>query len=433
MITIEYLEEEIPVYDITVKDNHNFYGNGILVHNCLEITQPVFPIRGISIKRNISFVSEEDRQAYYELRTQAYFSQNDGVMVQFYKDELKKYYTFVDQDLNAPVDENEWYDYFDIDGTVNLSEVGVCILAGVNMGHCTDARLPIVSEYLVRLLEELIDYMEYDLPEVEKAAKMRRPLGIGFSDVFHLLAREKVFYNTREGRQFLHDRVELCAFHMTRTSIELAKERGACQLITDTKYSKGMFPLDTYKKTVDELVGPNLTFQLDWEALRIELKKYGMRHSTLMANAPYGSSSMVSNSTPGLEPPRNLSNSKKGVTKLVPDIAKCGKYYTTTWSPEFNNIDYFKFLAVVQKFEDQTISLNQYNNLVALGGKVKKSKLIEEILTARYYGLKTMYYSNIKSNEKKDGEDDEEIIDPDSIDQDGEDGPSGCSSGGCEV
>ena len=86
------------------------------------------------------------------------------------------------------------------------------------MGHTTDKRLPIVSEYLVRFLEELIDMGTYDVPEVEKAAKMRRTLGIGFSDIFHLMAINKVFYNTREGRQFIANRVELCTYHMTRTT-----------------------------------------------------------------------------------------------------------------------------------------------------------------------------------------------------------------------
>lgn len=396
---------------------------------CLEIFQPTMPIRGISIKRNIKFETKEDRVAFYELRTQAYFSQIDDNMIKVFKDEMRKYYNFVSDDINAVVDETIDYDYFDLDETVNLSEVGVCILAGINMGHCTDARLPIVSEYLVRLLEELIDYMEYDLPEVEKAAKMRRPLGIGFSDIFHLMAREKVFYNTREGRQFFHDRIELCAFYMTKTSIELAKERGPCQLITDTKYSDGIMPIDTYRKTVDELVDPNHNpFGLDWESLRVELKKYGMRHSTLMANAPYGSSSMVSNSTPGIEPPRNLANSKKGVTKLVPDIHKYGKYYTTVWSPEFNNIDYFKFVAVMQKWMDQATSANQYLDLISSGGKIKKSRLIEETLTARYYGLKTLYYSNIRSNRKKDGEEDSE---QEEIELESE--KEACASGGCEV
>jgi ribonucleoside-diphosphate reductase alpha chain len=285
--------------------------------------------------------------------------------------------------------------------------------------------------------------MDYEVPEVEKAAKMRRTLGIGFSDTFHDLAKNKQFYNTRDGRQFTHDRVELAAYHMIRTSMELAKEKGPCQLFSDTKYSEGIFPRDTYKKTVDELCdGDANPFNLDWEALREDVKTHGMRHSTLMANAPFGSSAMVSNSTSGIEPPRKLVNTKKGDIKIVPDYIKYGKYYTTAWSPEFNNVDYFKYAAIFQKFICQSISTNQYTNLIVTGGKVKKSRLIAEFLTAYRYGLKTLYYSNIISNTRKDGEDEDNLDLHNAIDDgesvleeidDEDSGPKGCASGACHV
>ncbi len=391
----------------------------VMSNLCTEINVPVFPIRDESLKRNINFNSDEDRQRFYELRNDAYFHPDDEKLLFKYQLQMSKLYTFSDSNMIAEVDESKDFDYFTLTGLVNLSEVGVCILGGINMGNCTDERLPIVSEFLVRFLEEIIDYSTYSLPEVEKAAKMRRTIGIGFSDVFHLLVKNKKFYNTREGRQFVANRVELCSYHMIKTSVELAKERGACQLVSDTKYNDGIVPIDTYCRNVDELVGPNEEFDLEWWNLKEELKANGIRHSTLMANAPYGSSSMVSNSTPGIEPPRFLETSKKGVTKLVPDLKKYGKYYTTAWGDDFNNIDYFKFAtACFQKFMDQTISLNQYHNLLKTNGKKSKRLLIEETLTLRYYGGRTMYYSNILSNEQTDGEADEE---------------SSCGSGGCEV
>ena len=409
---------------------------------CAEILLPTFPLRGISLKRNIVFNSAEDRKKYYDLRREAYFSQIDDVKVLEFQKLMRPLYTFVNDDILAEVDESKDYDYFDLKGYVNLSEIAVCILAGINMGYTSTKRIPIVAEFLVRFLEELIDYMDYEIPEVEKAAKMRRTLGIGFSDTFHDLAKNKQFYNTRDGRQFTHDRVELAAYHMIRTSMELAKEKGPCQLFSDTKYSEGIFPRDTYKKTVDELCdGDANPFNLDWEALREDVKTHGMRHSTLMANAPFGSSAMVSNSTSGIEPPRKLVNTKKGDIKIVPDYIKYGKYYTTAWSPEFNNVDYFKYAAIFQKFICQSMSTNQYTNLIATGGKVKKSRLIAEFLTAYRYGLKTLYYSNIISNTRKDGEDEEKldlhnaVDDGDTVSEEliEDDGPKGCASGACHV
>lgn len=406
---------------------------------CQEIFQPTMPIRGISIKRNIKFDNQEARSTYYELRREAYYHQVDDTKVIEFKAALKPLYDFEYVDINADVDESKDYDYFDLDGTVNLSEIGVCIIAGINLGYCkTNEDLEDASEYLVRLLEELIDYMEYDSPEMEKAAKMRRPIGIGFSDVFHDLAIHNLDYSTPEARQFMSDKVELCTYQMTLTSIILAKDFGPCQLISDTKYHDGLFPIDTYNKNVDELL--EVQSKKDWEKLRKLLLKYGMRHSSLTANAPFGSSSVVSNSTPGLEPPRKLATNKDGVIKLVPGIREYKDNYTLVWE-NFDNIAYFKFVAIFQKWMDQAISLNQYTNLIQYGGKVKKSRLVNEILIARYYGLKSVYYSVIKSNEQTDGEK-KDKYEKESEDSNGgrvddliteDDVEQSCSSGGCNI
>lgn len=405
----------------------------VMSNLCHEITVPTFPLYdGGNFKRNIEFITPESRVEYYKLRQLAFFNtdnekefhriQKRMCVLHIFSTEL----TEIDQ-----VDESKDFDYFTLNGLVNFSEVGVCILGGINMGYCTDERLPIVSEFLVRFLEETIDYGDYPIPEVEKSAKMRRTLGIGFSDVFHAMAKAKVFYNTQEGRQYISNRVELCSYHMIRTSMELAKEKGPCQLINDVDYVDGILPIDKCNKNVMSLIGPNLEFDLDWIDLRECLKANGIRNSTLMANAPYGSSAMVSNSTSGIEPPRGLITSKLGNLKIVPDYKKYGKYYTTAWGEDFDNIEYFKFAAVFQRPMDQAVSLNQYINLIKSGGKVKKSRLIEEVLTARFYGHKTIYYSNIRSTNQKDGDDGDDDIDD--IDDILEEEEQGCASGGCIV
>lgn len=304
------------------------------------------------------------------------------------------------------------------------AEVGVCILAGINHGHVSDERIPVVSEWAVRFLDAMIDYMDYSHEEVELPAKLRRTLGIGHSDIFHFMAKNKEFYNTQSGRNLLHDRIELASYHMHRASIELAKELGACAKIDDTKYASGWFPIDSYNKRIDELVGEEqIALKQDWEALRIEQKKYGQRHSTLTANAPFGNSAKPSNSTSGIEPPRFLATEKEDkniITQLVPEYSKYKNYYTTAWGDDFNNIDYFKFVAIVQKFTDQSMSTNQYTNLLKYpDSKVPFDVLMEEFLTAYKYGLKTMYYQNFRTSDDEDGISEEE--------------PQGCESGGCSV
>jgi len=158
--------------------------------------------------------------------------------------------------------------------------------------------------------------------------------------------------------------------------------------------------------------------------LKERAKTYGVRLSTLMANAPFGSSSIRSNSQPGIEPPRKLLAKKDGLPKLVPGYFEYKDNYTTTWSDEFNNIDYFKLTAVMQKFEDQTLSLNQYHDLNKYpDSKVPQSLLIEEMLVAQYYGNKSYYYYNIVSKKDSDKQDYEEE----------ETEPSSCGTGGCKI
>jgi len=210
----ELSKSKVPTYCGNEPKEHKLIFNGILTGNCLEITQPNFPLYDmVNIRRNIKFKDDITANAYYQLRTEAYHHQ-DSSKIEYYQQELRKLYEFVHDDINAPVDETVSYDYFDLHGNINLGEVGVCIIAGINLGFVPEDELGMVSEYLVRFEDQLIDYMDYDTTFIEKAAKMRRGVGIGFSDVFHLLAKENVKYNTREGRQLLHDRVELAAYHM---------------------------------------------------------------------------------------------------------------------------------------------------------------------------------------------------------------------------
>jgi len=298
-------------------------------------------------------------------------------------------------------------------------EIFVCILASVNAGIVKKERIPIVTEYLVRFLDALIDYQDYAMPEVEFAAKKRRSLGIGISDWFHFLAKNKVIYNTEEARNLTHEFTESVSYYLHKASIKLAKEFGACELYKETKYSDGEMPIDNYTKSVDELVSVSL--QHDWEELRIELKEYGIRNSSLMAIAPTASSAIVGNNTAGVEPPRELVKTKTSgnmiIKQVVPEFQKLKHYYTTAWSPEFNNTDYFKMIAVFQKFIDQSISTNQYTDLTRYpGGMVPFNELLQEFKIARKYGLKTLYYQNFYTNDSKN-----------------EEPEGGCAGGGCTI
>ena len=250
----------------------------------------------------------------------------------------------------------------------------------------------------MRGLDELLDYQNYPIIAARNATMGRRPLGIGIVNLAFWLAKNNLTYQniTPEGLQLLHDFTEAWSYYLIKASVDLAKEKGACLLNSETKYSLGIFPIDTYKKTVDEFVTPN--YKMDWDALRNSILQYGIRNSTLMAAMPSETSAQISNSTNGIEPVRALISvkvSKDGVLKqVVPSIQKLRNKYDLLWdqkSPE----GYLKICAVLQKFIDQGISVNtSYNPKHYSNEEIPMSVLLKDIVHAYKYGLKQLYYNN---------------------------------------
>jgi ribonucleoside-diphosphate reductase alpha chain len=187
--------------------------------------------------------------------------------------------------------------------------------------------------------------------------------------------------------------------------MRIASEKGACEYFDRTKYADGLLPIDTYKSEVDELVPNELNY--DWNSLRDDIKKYGLRHSTLSAQMPSESSSVVSNATNGIEPPRDylsVKKSKKGPLKqIVPAFNTLKNNYTLLWDMKSNQ-GYINIVAVMQKFFDQAISGNwSYNPENYPKNEVPVSEMAKDLLTTYKYGWKTSYYQNTY-DAKKDGD-----------------------------
>jgi ribonucleoside-diphosphate reductase alpha chain len=279
-------------------------------------------------------------------------------------------------------------------------EIAMCILSNINLGKLNNINeLDELTDLLVRFLDELIDYQNYPVKAAEKSTKNRRSLGIGVSDVFHFLAKNNLRFDTAKGKKVLHEYMERFQYGLIKASANLAKEKGACKYFNRTKYADGIFPIDTYEKNVDEIVAHDL--KCDWDSLRKTVKKYGLRNSALSAVPPAASSSIVSNSTPGIDPVRKLliaKMSKYGPLKqLVPGFGKYHQNYTLAW--DIDNEEYVKFVAVVQKFIDQSISTNMYYDVAKYdNNKVPLRDLIRHESIAYKYGLKTLYYLNSNDN-----------------------------------
>jgi ribonucleoside-diphosphate reductase alpha chain len=293
------------------------------------------------------------------------------------------------QEITLPTDP---IDHIDGDG-----EIALCILSAINVGTI-DKRdeLESLCELAVRSLDEIIDHQQYPVKAAEISTKARRSLGIGYIGLAHYLAKKGYTYDQKLAWRQVDKLTEAFQYYLLKASNTLAKEKGPCDYFHKTKYSDGILPIDTYKKEVDEVVTRNLSY--DWEWLRKEIKESGLRHSTLSAQMPSESSSVVSNATNGIEPPRDylsIKKSKKGPLKqVVPDYKKLKSNYTLLWDMKSNE-GYINVVAVMQKYFDQSISGNwSYNPENYEDNQVPVSVMAHDLLTTYRLGWKTSYYQN---------------------------------------
>ena len=300
------------------------------------------------------------------------------------------------QEITLPTDP---IDHIDGEG-----EIALCILSAINVGIVKEEEMESLCDLAVRGLEELIDFQEYPVKAAEVSTLSRRSLGIGYIGLAHYLAKNKVKYNDPKALELVHELTERFQYYLLCASNNIAKEKGACDYFDRTKYADGILPIDTYKKSVDELVEPK--YNLDWEGLRKRICNHGLRHSTLTAQMPSESSSVVSNATNGIEPPRDhlsVKKSKKGTLKqVVPQYTLLKNAYTLLWDMP-DNSGYINIVAVMQKFFDQAISGNwSYNPEQFENNEVPVSVMAKDLLTTYKYGWKTSYYHNTMDGKVED-------------------------------
>ena len=291
-----------------------------------------------------------------------------------------------------------------IDGN---GEIALCILSAINVGKINKLdELDELCDLAVRGLDALIDYQQYPVKAAEQSTKNRRSLGIGFIGLAHYLAKNNAKYESPEAYDLVHKLTERFQYALLTSSNRLSMEKGPCGYFGKTKYADGILPTDTYKKDVDEIIPNDLS--CDWEFLRERISKYGLRNSTLSAQMPSESSSVVSNATNGIEPPRDylsIKKSKKGPLKqVVPSYGSLKNNYTLLWDMP-DNTGYINVVAIMQKFFDQAISGNwSYNPENYPDNEVPVSAMAKDLLTTYKYGWKTSYYQNTY-DAKKDGDD----------------------------
>lgn len=302
-------------------------------------------------------------------------------------------------------------------------EIALCTLSAFNLGAIENLEeLEDLSDLVIRALDALLDYQDYPIPAARISTMNRRTLGVGVINYAYYLAKNGVKYSDGSANDLTHKTFEAIQYYLLKASNNLAKEKGQCPLFNETKYAKGILPIDTYKNKVDALTSEKL--HLDWEQLREDIVKFGLRNSTVTALMPSETSSQISNATNGIEPPRgfvSVKASKDGILKqVVPEYENLKDKYELLWNIPDNN-GYLSLVAIMQKFVDQAISANtNYDPSSYESGKVPMKKLLADLLTAYSYGVKTLYYHNTRDGAKDEQND---------VQKEDED----CAGGGCKI
>ncbi|GKW23356.1 ribonucleoside-diphosphate reductase [Pectobacterium carotovorum subsp. carotovorum] len=304
-------------------------------------------------------------------------------------------------------------------------EIALCTLSAFNLGAINSLDdLEDLATLAVRALDALLDYQDYPIKAAERGAMGRRTLGIGVINFAYYLAKNGVRYSDGSANGLTHKTFEAIQYYLLKASNVLAREQGACPWFNETTYSQGILPIDTYKRDLDAIC--NEPLHLDWEALRKDIKEYGLRNSTLSALMPSETSSQISNATNGIEPPRghiSVKASKDGILRqVVPEYETLKDAYELLWDMP-NNDGYLQLVGLMQKFVDQAISSNtNYDPSRFPSGRVPMKQLLKDLVTAYKFGVKTLYYQNTR-----DGAED---VQDDLLAEPQDDG---CEGGACKI
>jgi ribonucleoside-diphosphate reductase alpha chain len=278
--------------------------------------------------------------------------------------------------------------------------IALCTLGSINWGAFRNPQeMRKACRVLVRSLSNLLNYQDFLSIQSKLANQDFEPLGVGITNLAYWHARKSFKYGEPEALAEVKRWIEHQSFYLTETSVELAKERGACERSQYTYYGKGIFPWERRAAGVDELTDFTPSGNLDWEGLRANLKQYGIRNATLMAVAPVESSSVVLNSTNGIELPMELisvKESKAGsFVQVVPEYKRLKNRYQLMWDQK-DCVEYLKTACVLAAYIDQSLSTNTFYNPAHFAeGKVPGTLVAKNLMLAYKWGLKTVYYSLI--------------------------------------
>lgn len=272
--------------------------------------------------------------------------------------------------------------------TTRPGDFVVCNLASLSLGHIPlndDEILRDTVHTAIRALDNVIDLNSYPVPYAKITNRTYRSLGLGVSGYHHMLAKQKLVWESDEHLAFVDKLFEKINMYAIEESNELAKERGAYDYFEGSDWQNGNYFTDR-NYTSDE-----------WNTLKENVAKYGMRNAYLMAIAPTGSTSIIAGTSAGIDPVMNrfFLEEKKGhmLPRLAPELSletywfyKSAYVINQTWS--------IKAAGVRSRHIDQAQSMNLY-----ITDKFTMRGVLDLYIKAWENDVKTIYYVRSKSLE----------------------------------
>ena len=181
-------------------------------------------------------------------------------------------------------------------------EVAVCNLASLALpkfvtedGHFDHQKLYEITKVITRNLNKVIDVNYYPVVEARNSNMRHRPIGLGVQGLADTFIMLRMPFDSEEARRLNEDIFETIYFGAMEASMELATQLGAYESFKGSPVSKGIFQFDMWGVTPK-------SGRWNWEQLKQNVKKHGVRNSLLLAPMPTASTSQILGNNECFEP-----------------------------------------------------------------------------------------------------------------------------------
>lgn len=264
----------------------------------------------------------------------------------------------------------------------------VCNLASLSLGHINVGDkdyLQHVIKTVIRALDNVISLNFYPVENAKLTCNKYRAIGLGVSGLHHLLAKKGIRWESEDHLSFVDKLFEEINFYSIKASCDIAKEKGKYSAFDGSEWQNGNYFLSR-----------NYTSD-NWNKLAAEVKEHGIRNGYILSIAPTASTSIISNTTPGIDPVMSnvFIEEKKGymLKRVAPDMSPDTQWYYKA-AHKIDQKWSVKSCGVRQRHIDQAQSMNLY-----ITNEFTMRQVLDLYLLAWECGVKTVYYIRSKSLE----------------------------------